>query len=265
MDGISTRGESEKSASSSTSPKVAPGQLTAGEWKDLEHWDFWTHLMENPDFANHQKYWGFYPQDRFFVKVSDQQHRPLANIPVQLVDEKNIIIWSAQTDNRGSAELWGNFNGGNSSKFQLQIKQNNTIKSVEAIPYQLGINTFIIEGNCSAVEKQVDVAFVVDATGSMNDEIQYLKAEVQNVIDRVEIEASIKMRSGAIYYTGINDSIYMTNPPLNKDHNRTIQFIKSKDKSGGGTEYMEGGLNKAVYEMNWQKTSCFQDHISITR
>jgi hypothetical protein len=44
-----------------------------------------------------------------------------------------------------------------------------------------GLNVIRVRQPCRA-PSVIDIAFVVDATGSMGDEIQYLQAELQDVI-----------------------------------------------------------------------------------
>ncbi len=59
-------------------------------------------------------------------------------------------------------------------------------------------------------ENNVDVLFVVDATGSMGDEIEYLKSELSDVTRRVKEENSaVDLRMGAVFYRDEGDE-YLT-------------------------------------------------------
>ena len=49
----------------------------------------------------------------------------------------------------------------------------NEKKQFNAVPFSQGINHIQLNRSCAASNK-VEIAFVVDATGSMGDEIEYL-------------------------------------------------------------------------------------------
>ena len=44
-----------------------------------------------------------------------------------------------------------------------------------------GINTLVLDAPCNT-KNIVDVAFVIDATGSMSDEINFIKSDLNSVI-----------------------------------------------------------------------------------
>ena len=63
----------------------AAGRLTAGEWNDLDHWDFWGKLMTSQEQDNHAEYWGFYTNNRIAVHVVDVTGKPVAGAKVTLL------------------------------------------------------------------------------------------------------------------------------------------------------------------------------------
>ena len=236
---------------------VAAGQLTAGEWKDLDHWSFWKKLMGNYHFGNKQKYWGYYPTDRFSVKLSDEEGKALANITINLLNDGSEVIWKSKTDNRGAAELWGNFFGGSDTQFKIQILQNGKEWVFEALPYEKGINSIRLPLSCQT-NAGIDIAFVVDATNSMLDEIKYLKAEIKDVIERVEEETKLELRCGSVFYTDRHNEVPMFQSPFTTDHKQTIEFIQEQKNKSGGKEWAEAvdlGLSTAIREMDWDATA----------
>ncbi len=95
----------------------------------------------------------------------------------------------------------------------------------------------------------VDVVFVLDTTGSMGDELEYLKVEVEDIITNVALEYNdLSIRTGAVLYRDQGDR-YVT---------KTIDFQSSvndfKDElapeyTGGGGDYPEAvheGLKGAL-------------------
>ncbi|MFK7806827.1 MAG: carboxypeptidase regulatory-like domain-containing protein [Saprospiraceae bacterium] len=252
IDDIGARGWAASAEDISVSE--AAGQLTAGEWKDLDHWTFWQKLMKNEVFNQFQNHWNYHSQQRFSVKISDEQGRAAANITVQLLDGRGTVIWETKTDNKGDAELWGNFFGGDATDFKIKIQQDTYVKTFEAIAYQQGINSFSLPLDCSA-SKEVDVVFVVDVTGSMGDELKYLKAEAQDVIQRAEEELGINLRTGAVCYTDRSESNTVRTSDFNTDEKNTISFLQSQNLGSGGDypEAVDLGLGYAIDSMNWNE------------
>jgi len=83
-------------------------------------------------------------------------------------------------------KLWLDLNGGNTGQVTVTVKYaDQQITVVDPNSYENGINevTLPIQAN---EESKADILFVVDATGSMGDEIEYLKSELKDVIGRAE-------------------------------------------------------------------------------
>ncbi len=112
-DGVYSGGTSSGNGDSTLQDSVAPGQITAGEWNDLENWDFWLDLGQNGKFDSAQDNWNFYPQNRYSFLVKDLNNNPLADCEVILRNQNGDAQWKSRTDNEGKAELWLNLNGQN--------------------------------------------------------------------------------------------------------------------------------------------------------
>src|SRR6201999_3313653 len=83
--------------------------------------------------------------------------------------------WRAVTDNTGKAELWANFQMTDGGQEAYRIACETEIVANPAA-FENGINVISLNRDCRH-SNIADIAFVVDATGSMGDEIQYLKEE----------------------------------------------------------------------------------------
>ncbi len=241
-----------KSIASKIKKRPRAGQLTAGEWKDLDNWSFWDELMKDQQFATYQNFWGFYPEDRFELKLSDKAGRPLVNVKVNLLNTAKEVVWSTMSDNKGSACLWGNFYGGDDKQFQFQVLHSNGDTKIPAIPYSDGLNSVELEMPCVA-NKMIDVAFVVDVTGSMTDELRYLKSEISDVIDRAKTdELDVDLRTAAVYYAGETQTHVLKSSPLTEKSNKTIRFMKTSRRANGEQyEAVDQGLGLAIRDLDW--------------
>ena len=64
------------------------GVVTAGEWCDLNHWAFWSRLMQDADsagYADKSGYWRFYTNNRVAVRVTDADGNPMVGMQVELL------------------------------------------------------------------------------------------------------------------------------------------------------------------------------------
>ena len=80
------------------------GLITAGEWNDLDNWDFWNRLLYNQEYFDMPEYWNVYTDNRVSVFVVNNSI-PVINAKVELL-RNGVEVWTAKTDNFGRAELW---------------------------------------------------------------------------------------------------------------------------------------------------------------
>ncbi len=240
---------SSSGASSGTGNGSTPaGQITAGEWNDLDNWDFWNGLLANDTIAGYQDYWSFHPSQRYTVRVVDNLGKPVSDSQVQLMGTGSEPIWEARTDNFGKAELWGNLYGGNDQVTQLIVEN-----MVVFNPQANGINEVMLTGGLPQYSS-VDVAFVVDATGSMGDEIQYLKAELTDVLNRIQnTGAGLDLRAASVFYRDEGDEYVTKVSPFSSNFDLTQSFVNSNKADGGGDfpEAVDQAVDKAINNLEW--------------
>ncbi len=227
------------------SPKA--GQLTAGEWNDLNNWEAWKKLIEESDYKEMGRHWQIQARDRISVFVTNQYELPIPDCDV-ILRSSGEVIWSAKTDNAGKAELWIN-----DSKEDLELfvdSKKNSIRSKNVKRILEGVNVIRFEEECAAPLK-AEIMFVVDATGSMGDEIEFLKSELSDVIDQVESSRnSIDFRWGSVFYRDETDSYLTRQTPLSDNKDRITSFIGMQSAGGGGDypEAVNEGLEEALMQ-----------------
>lgn len=233
---------------------VAAGQLTAGELHDFSKWELWQDIAES-DLEAYQKAWKINPKHRYAVQLLGEEDKPLVNIKVQLKDGSR-TIWESFTDNTGKAELWANLFDTQQMGNTLSIHAEVAGKSYPfkgATTFHQGINMLKVPAYCD-LNDAVDIAFMVDATGSMGDEIHYLQAELADVIDKVkDTLPGLSLRTGSIFYRDKGEQYLTRTSPLQSDLKPTLDFIKKQSAGGGGDypEAVEEGLERALKELDW--------------
>src|SRR5258706_16213505 len=108
-----------------------------------------------------------YSNNRYSVQLTDSKFNFIVNEPVYLVDKTTQdTLWKAYTDNTGKAELWAGFGKKMEKKENLFIVDGSGNKLNSISEFANGLNTIIANKGCG-VTNDVDIAFVVDGTGSM--------------------------------------------------------------------------------------------------
>ena len=249
VDGVRTSGTPSKGGVAKIELPES-GQITAGEWNDLHNWRDWMDLLEEENYSIMMDRFAIHPTNRYSVIVVNQNNNVMAHIPVQLLDEDNNVIWESYTDNSGKVELWEGAFGKDQNA--ASIKVGRQVKK-DIVKIDEGSNTFVVQEECSSPQK-MDIAFTVDATSSMNDEISYLKSELLDVITRTKsTNPDIDFRLGSVFYKDKNDDYLTRVSPLAGDIELTIDFVRGQNSSGGGDhpEAVDAALEETL-KLDWR-------------
>ncbi len=237
-----------------TTIKYPAGIVTAAEWNDLLNWNFWEMIIIKDTLKEIPKTWNIFNNNRISVLVSDATSKPQANISVDLVSNGK-IVFSSKTDNMGKAELWPSlFNyipQISLNNFSININNGEKIITNPKI-FSSGVNEVVINSTNSVNE--VDIAFVVDATGSMSDEIDYLKNELYDVLQRVQDTLkNSKLMTGTVFYRDVEDEYLTRISSFTNNIASTINFIKNQSANGGGDfpEAVHTALDVAINNLQW--------------
>jgi hypothetical protein len=237
--------------------EVEAGLLTAGEVNDFSKWDMWTDIADN-DLVEYQNEWAIAPVNRYCVQIKDEEGKPVVNAKVELIDNKNDTIWSSISDNTGKAELWGNLFKEITQpdiKYKINIQyQDKNYKIKYPKKFHDGINFFTVSSICQS-PKNVDISFVVDATGSMDDEIDYLSAELTDIMTKTKDSLDIlSLNLSTVFYKSVGDDFVTKKSDFSGDFSKSVNFMKTIVADGGASpEAVESGLECAVNELSWRE------------
>lgn len=255
-DGISESSDMLSSSAENTGQggQNQPGVITAGEWNDLDNWAFWTELLEKDKFKGMPNYWSLFNNHRVSVQITTDGGQPVGDAVVQL-KRSGTTIFTTRTNNKGKAELWVDLLQKSQdidyTVLTLDINQGAKIIS-EVKPYHEGVNTISLVPPAPA--NNVDICLVVDATGSMGDELEYLKTELVDVLSRVQqANPNTAIMTSSVFYRDIGDEYVTRTSAFTTDHHTTIDFIKVQSAQGGGDfpEAVHTALEKSISALQW--------------
>lgn len=241
--------------------QVRANLLTATEVNDFKKWDEWEVLLET-SFDRYKTIWDIVPEKRFVARVSDRNQRPVVDALVILYDAQDNLIWTARTDNTGTAQLWADLFGNNSNQsrnskapYRIEFMYGNkkeVIRNAQPYPQETNVARLDIK---SMPSNNVDIFFIIDATGSMSDELHYLQAELYNIIDKVKHnQANLNVRMGSLVYRDKGDDYLTRKSSLDSRIDKTVTFLKQQRADGGGDipEAVDEALFQSIENEKWQ-------------
>jgi len=242
-----------------TNGTAASNQLTAGEINDFSKWQLWQDLSKG-ELESYQKVWQIAPSGRYTVMLQSEQGIPIVDAMVQLLLDRH-VIFTTRTDNTGKAECWltiKNETPAVTGKLSIQVSYNGKVSTINKVTaFEKGLNHQKLNVSCQEVEN-VDVAFVVDATGSMGDEISFLQAEMSDIIfQSKQISNKLNFRFANVYYRDAGDSYVTKSMDFNRILSASDAFINEQSAGGGGDfpEAMDVGLDSAINKLSWSESA----------
>ncbi len=235
------------------------GIVTAGEWNDLDNWSFWQNLLNQEVADKLTVNWKFNTANRFSFKLTNARNQPLVDAVISVKEGTN-LIWEARTDNRGTAELWIDLKN---TTYQTKAAEDytffiNDTPVTQAIkPYSQGINSIQVATN-TTLSNQVDLSFIVDATGSMGDEMDFLKDDLKMVIQKVSNAIpNLEISTGTVFYRDEGDEYVVKKSDFTSKLQSTLSFINDQYAEGGGDfpEAVHSGLKTGINELQWSSSA----------
>lgn len=238
---------------SNTLGQPQQGVITAAEWNDQDNWSFWKDLHQrNKDLSQTIALWDIDAIRRYHIRLVDKDRMPIANAKVSLISVSGSPIWEGRTDNQGTAELWASLIEDQEDPVSVHVKYQGVSKFVlledTALPIELDIS--------AVPQNAVQVMFVIDATGSMGDELDYLKVELANVIKRVNQDlTNSDLEMGAVVYRDQGDEYITRKSSLTNNTSTTVDFLSKQYADGGGDypEAVEIALAEALADGKWKE------------
>lgn len=250
--GSSVSAPATEPAKPANGPAPQAGVITAGEWNDLANWSFWQGLMQREDWSKLGEVWQLWPNEQYNCQVASANGQPTADVRLTVRDGRQRVVWEGATDRTGRARITPQlFERTVAGPFEVSatVGQQTTRLGPLLSPAQETVLRF--SSAVTAPEPVVDVQIVVDATGSMGDEMNYLKTELNDVVGRAQCQLpATTFRVGSVFYRDRGDE-YLTRPfAFTNDLKSLVGFINQQQAGGGGDfpeavdEALETALNQ---------------------
>jgi hypothetical protein len=228
--------------------------LTAGQVDDNAKFDDYLTFLSNYQGAPVLR---IPVAQRLFVRVVDGEQHPVAGARVQLFDGERAVFDGNTVSDGRALFLPEAANATQAQQFRAVISrgQHQVEATLKAGVLDQTVTLTGIKDNTGAVG--LDIAFLLDATGSMGDEIDKIKATVDSVAARIEqLPGSSQPRFGLVAYQDAGDS-YVTK---SWDFTNVREFSRNLSEvwALGGGDYPEAvnaGLRDAINLQGWADNS----------
>lgn len=255
----SSKAERESKAKLMAEPEKysSAGKLTAGNWCDNRNWDFFQDVLKKEDWSKMKETWKFNPEERYVVKVKNGK-AIAQDVPVRLKDRSGKIIWETRTDNRGEAFLFAGLFEKSETAFEVEIGDKTNFVS-QTIGRTLDRPIEIDFASASKPSKVLDIMFMIDATGSMGDEMEYISDELNDVISRVKRtqQQMLTVRVSNNVYRDKGDDYVVRPFPFTENMSVALAQLNEQSAGGGGDyeEAVEEGFDDAINKHEWSTSA----------
>lgn len=169
------------------------------------------------------------------------------DVIINLVDEQNNVLFTAIPDANGVAHLYSKTN---QSSYNICLEYKKPGDTLVSKQYEIvtGDTEFIFEAT-SEKSDVIQLMFVIDTTGSMVDEINYLTAEIIDIFDKLKNSfPDTQLELAILLYRDLRDE-YITNySDFTIDITSLKNFLSKQRASGGGNfeEAVDVAMEEAV-------------------
>ena len=226
-------------------PDPQAGLLTAREWSDRLHiGDFADFLAGQEELLKAREL-----SLSRFVEVSGIPG--LTNVQIlagnkvlaEGVSDVNGLLVFALGEDAGQSELTLTVGGETRTVFSVKDQRITSLKFDPAGPVKAEVT-------------ELDFMLMVDTTGSMGDELEYLKKELENVIETVyKMNPQLSIRTSVNFYRDEGDEYVVKYYDFREDVQDAVALIEEQSANGGGDtpEAVHTALDNAVFGHTWRE------------
>jgi Mg-chelatase subunit ChlD len=231
---------------------TAPPVVTAGVVDDNA--DFSAYLaFRNRTRVEHR------PRDvrqRHLLEVKDRRGRPVGDAEVAVQGSSGYAMW-ARTDAGGRAWLHPDaFDPLRSPQYEVVVRKDGAQSSARLARGQKSAVEVVLDAAPPAPRARLDLVFLIDATGSMADEIDKLKATLRTITAEV---ASLPSRPdiclALVAYRDRSDAFLLRSHDFTNDVGAFLQHALYPLQAAGGGDYAEAmneALHETVHQLSWR-------------
>jgi len=220
------------------SSSVQSGLLTAGAWDDNLNFDFYTTYLDKAGSGQLPGLPLIARTDRLEIRVTDPAGAPLGGARVTVTGAAGKML-EAPTRSDGRLFFFpGTVGAAAGDDLHVTVAQGSATATATAKVGDAAL-AIAVAGTTSAPPRALDLALVIDTTGSMQDEINYLKTEVHDIAARIAGDfPNVAQRWALIVYRDVGDAYVVRSFDFTSSLT-TFQAQLEAQWADGGGDYPE--------------------------
>ena len=242
--------------------QLQPGQISASALDDHEYYAEWLESILKEDSSLYRLYNQFtstaqnlYTDQMVTLKVVNSDDLPIENVKVSLMSSEDKEFFKSSTDAFGIAYLFADFKSLDEIKVKLTYNGESQIQTFAKSQIENDFIQAVLDAELPTSKKVLDLALIIDTTGSMGDEIRYMKTELQDVLERIA-GLNVDINLALIFYRDEGDTYVTKTYDFTSNLGSQYQYLSEQTANGGGDyeEAVHKALMKAC-ELNWSENS----------
>jgi len=230
----------------------APGPVTAGVVDDNA--DFTSYLaFRNRTRVQHR---ARDIRERYLLEVKDSRGHGIADAEVAVQGTSGHAMW-ARTDAAGQVWLHPNaFDPARSQQYEIAVRKDGRQSFSRLARGQKSAVEVTLEARPAEPRARLDLVFLVDATGSMADEIDKLKATLHSISAEVSrLPSQPDICFGLVAYRDKGDAFLLRSHDLTHDVDGFLRSALNPLRAAAGGDYPEAmneALHETVHNLSWR-------------
>lgn len=195
-------------------------------------------------------------RERYLLQVRDGRGRGVADAEVAVQAPNGQAMW-ARTDTAGRAWLHPNaFDPSGSPSYEVLVRKNGLLTAGTLQRGQKSALEVQLDTRAAEPRARLDLVFLIDATGSMADEIDKLKATLRAITSQLSgLPSRPDLCLGLVAYRDKGDAFLVRSHDFTDDVDGFLHGALNPLTAGGGGDYPEAmneALHETVHNLSWR-------------
>jgi Mg-chelatase subunit ChlD len=195
-------------------------------------------------------------RERYLLDVKDGRGRGIADAEVAVQSPTGFATW-ARTDAAGRVWLHPNaFDPTYSASYDIAVRKDGRTAYAQLQRGQRSSVEVRLDARTALPRAKLDLVFMIDATGSMADEIQKLKTTLRAITAEVaRLPSQPDLCLGLVAYRDKGDAFLLRSHDFTNDVGGFLRDALIPLQAAGGGDYPEAmneALHETVHKLNWR-------------
>ena len=236
-------------------PAYQPVSISAGEVDDNQRWVEYIKYREGYEGPQVNS---LDVSERYIITVVDADGYPVPNATVRIATEEAVDLFEGRTYANGQTVFFPRVlpESGGSQAFTIHVDVDGATKSDQFARIEGSDWTVILDATVEpSARVPLDLLFLLDATGSMSDEIDQIKSTLLSISSRIsDLPSDTDLRFGMVAYRDRGDDFVTRTYHFEPDVQKFLNSIREVRADGGGDEpeSLNEALHVAIVEPQWR-------------